>query len=79
MKHILLLIVGCALIFTLSCSSAERKAQRSERRANQAQESVHQERLKLVEDYKKCLQKAGADKEKTEACDSYLRAAEALR
>ena len=79
MKKIFVLIVGCVLIFTLSCSSAERRAQRSQRSVNKAQESVHKERLRLIDEYKKCLEKAGEDLEKTEACDSYLKAAEALR
>jgi hypothetical protein len=57
---------------TLSCSNPQKKAYR-------AQEAVHKERLKLVDEYKKCLQKAGDNKAKTEACDQYLRAAEALK
>ena len=51
----------------------------SERRANKAQANVHNERLKLVEDYKKCVKKAGDDNAKIEACDQYLKAAEALK
>ena len=51
----------------------------SERRANKAQTKVHNERLKLVEDYKKCVKKAGDDNAKIEACDQYLKAAEALK
>jgi hypothetical protein len=33
----------------------------------------------VVDEYKKCLEKAGNDKENIEACDQYLRAAEALK
>ena len=65
-------LVAFMLVITLACSSAEEKA-------HKAQASVHKERIKLVEDYKKCLKKAGDDKAKTEACDQYLKAAEALR
>ena len=65
---LLILIVGIAA----SCSSPQDKAYK-------AQERLHRERLKLVDEYKKCLKKAGDDKVKMEACDQYLRAAEALK
>jgi len=55
-----------------ACSTPQDKAYK-------AQERVHKERLKLVDEYKKCLKKAGSDKEKVEACDQYLKAAEALK
>lgn len=48
-------------------------------RAYTAQEGVHKERLKLVNQYQECLKKAGSDKAAIEACDSYLKAAEALK
>ena len=38
-----------------------------------------QERLSLVDDYEKCVKKAGEDNAKIEACDSYLREAEAIQ
>ena len=60
------------MVITLACSSSEKKAYK-------AQEAVHKERLKLVDEYQKCLKKAGDDKDKTEACDQYLKAAEALQ
>ncbi len=65
-------LVAFMIVITLACSSPEK-------RAHKAQESVHKERLSLVEEYKKCLKKAGDDKDKMEACDQYLKAAEALR
>lgn len=79
MKHIILLIVGLAMVFTLACSSAERRAQKAERRHYDSATDVNKERLRLVDEYKKCLNKAGADIEKSEACDQYLKAAEALQ
>ena len=72
MKSICIFVVAFVVGLTLACSSPQD-------RAYQAQEKVHKERLKLVDEYKKCLEKAGADKEKTEACDQYLKAAEALK
>jgi hypothetical protein len=72
MKSISIILLAFAVGTTLACSTPQEKAYK-------AQEKVHKERLKLVEEYKKCLKKAGDDKEKIEACDQYLRAAEALK
>jgi hypothetical protein len=65
----LMLIVALAF---MSCSSPQDKAYK-------AQENVHNERLVLVEKYQQCLKEAGDDSVKTEACDQYLKAAEALK
>ena len=48
-------------------------------RAYEAQEKVHEERLALIEHYTACLKDAGNDPLKTESCDQYLKAAEALK
>ena len=60
------------VLSVMACASPQDKAYK-------AQESIHKERLKLVDEYKKCLGKAGTDKVKVEACDQYLKAAEALK
>jgi hypothetical protein len=72
MKTVRVLIMFCVVMFLSACGGAERKAHR-------AQTKVANERLKLVEEYKKCVKKAGEDKNKIEACDSYLKAAESLK
>jgi len=72
MKSITVAVLTLVVGLTLACSSPQNKAYK-------AQERVHKERLKLVDDYKKCLKKAGDDKQKIEACDQYLRAAESLK
>jgi len=72
MKLINVFLVFIALLLTLACSSPQDKAYK-------AQGAVHKERLKLVDEYKKCLKKAGSAKAKVEACDQYLKAAEALK
>ena len=59
-------------IWFVGCSSPQD-------RAYQAQEKVHEERLQLIDDYRECLEQAGDDKMKMESCDSYLKAAEALK
>ena len=72
MKSIYMVLLALLMGLTFACAS-------SQDRAYKAQERIHKERLKLVDEYKKCLKKAGNDKEKIEACDQYLRAAEALK
>jgi hypothetical protein len=72
MKSITVVVLGLVVGLTLACSSPQDKAYK-------AQERVHKERLKLVDEYKKCLKNAGEDKQKIEACDQYLRAAESLK
>ena len=79
MKSISMFLLAFALGIALACSSPQDKAHKAQSKAYTAQEKIHQERLKLVEEYKQCLKKAGDDKEKIEACDQYLRAAEALK
>ena len=72
MKLITVIVLALVVGLTLACSSPQDKSFK-------AQERIHKERLKLVDEYKKCLKKAGDDKQKVEACDQYLRAAEALK
>ena len=72
MKSTCIFVLAFIVGITLACSSPQD-------RAYKAQENVHKERLKLVDEYKKCLEKAGADNTKVEACDQYLKAAEALK
>jgi len=72
MKSVCIGIVAFVLVIGLGCAS-------SQDRAYEAQEKVHKERLRLVEEYKKCVENAGSDKQKLETCDQYLKAAEALK
>ena len=72
----LLLVVAAVLA---GCSSPERSAARAQRRVYQAQEDVTRQRLALVDQYRDCVTKAGSDKPKVEACDLFLRQAEALK
>ena len=72
MKPIHLIASSAMVCLLFGCSSPQD-------RAFKAQERVHAERLKLIDEYKDCLKDAGDDKSKTEACDQYLNAAEALK
>ena len=51
----------------------------SERKANRSVAEVNKERLSLIEDYQKCVDKAGEDQVKAEACETYRKSAEALQ
>lgn len=54
------------------CGSAQRKVNKSEA-------AINKKSLSLIEDYEKCLKKAGDDLVKAEPCERYRKAAEALK
>ncbi len=62
-----------------ACSSPEEDAAKAQKRSYDALGAVAEERLKLVDEYRDCVGASGGDELKVEACDSYLRAAEALK
>ena len=69
-----------ALLVTIALLSAcGGGASRAQKRAYRAEEAISKQRLDLVEQYQQCVADAGNDLQKIEACDSYLRAAEALK
>ena len=55
-----------------ACGGAERKADKS-------QAEINKERIKLSEEYQKCMKEAEGDKDKEAGCEQYLKAAEALK
>ena len=73
------------LIFALlvgslgACSTPQEDAAKAQRDASEAQEEIARERLDLVNKYQTCVKEAAGDKLKVEACDSFLKAAEALQ
>jgi len=77
LSHWLLIVV--AVVFIGACQSAERRESRAKANAADSEAKVHEERLKLIDEYKKCLEEAGDEGKKVEECDRYLRAAEALK
>ena len=58
---------------------SRRRAADAQRQSYKAQESIAKQRLDLVNKYQDCVKKAGDNAQKVEACDSYLKAAQALR
>ena len=72
MKSFYVFLLASALLFVFGCASSQDKAY-------QAQERVHKERLRLIDEYQKCIINAGSNKAAAEACETYLKAAEALK
>ena len=73
--------IGCAMLigFLAACSNPHDEAAKAQKQTHEAQEEVARERLDLVEKYQTCVKDASSDAQKIEACDSYLKAAEALK
>ena len=72
MKLVKIFLVIFFVGLIIACQSAQDKAYKSETKVNE-------ERLELIEKYKKCIKKADKDKEKEADCEQYLKAAEALK
>ena len=70
----LALCVGLA-----ACSSPQDDAARAQERSYDAQEKVAKERLKLIDQYRSCMKDAGGDDAEMAACNTYVKAAEALK
>jgi len=68
--RIFLVVIVAGMIS--ACSSAERKESRS-------QTELNKEKVKLSQEYQKCMKKAEEDKDKEAECEKYLKAAEALK
>lgn len=66
------------LLLALTTAGCGGGAERAQKGAYKAQQNVAEERLKLVDKYQQCVKDAGDDTQKVEACDTYLKAAEAL-
>ena len=72
MKLMRIFLVVIVAGMMLACGSAERKA-------NKSQAELNKEKVKLSEEYQKCLKNAEGDKDKEAECEKYLKAAEALK
>ena len=79
MKTVKALIIVCVLVIVVACGGSSRRSDRAATKSADSKSKIAQERLNLIEDYKKCVEKAGEDRDKIEACDTYLKAAEALK
>ena len=67
------------IITTLIITGCSSGVERAQKRSYEAEENIAKQRLELIDEYQKCVKEAGEDKQKLEGCDSYLKAAEALK
>ena len=72
MKLMRIFLVVIVAGMMLACQSAERRHTKS-------QTELNKEKVKLSQEYQKCMKKADGDKEKEAECEKYLKAAEALK
>ena len=79
MRHLPILICIVFMGLLAACSNPQKDAARAQERSYEAQEDVARQRLELVDKYQQCVKNAAGDALTVEACDSYLRAAEALK
>jgi hypothetical protein len=54
-------------------------ASKAQKRAYRADEAVSKERLRLVDEYDRCIREAGEDWNKAQTCERFLKSAEALK
>ena len=65
-----LLVIG-----QMGCSNPHKEAARASTEASKAETAVHNEKAKILEDYRKCLNKNKSDEK---ACESYKRAVDSM-
>jgi len=68
MKKLSFLVCTAALLTACGTSSEERK--------NKAEAQYYEEKTNTMQEYKKCVDKAGEDQQKLDACERLLKAAQ---
>lgn len=68
-----------SLAVLAGCSSPQDGVAKAQEQSYEAQEAVARPHLELVDKYQACVDESAGDTQRMEACDSYLRAAEALK
>ena len=73
-------VLGAITLIALlaACQTPQEKAADAQAAAAKAQEDIAKKRLDLIGKYQNCVQSAAGDQQKVAACDSYLKAAQAL-
>jgi hypothetical protein len=78
MRSIQVITTAGFFVFLIACSSPQADAAEAQKmRLKHKKKSRN--RLDLIEKYLTCVEDAAGDNEKTNACESYLKAAEALK
>ena len=65
-------------IFCLAIVAVAAGCGSGQRKVNKSEAQINKERVSLIEDYKKCIKKAGEDEAKAAACERYREAADSL-
>ena len=79
MNFLKLAITGILVGLLGACSTPQERAAEAQAGAYKAQQEVAKQRLELVDKYQSCVKDAAGNQQKAAACDSYLKAAEALK
>ena len=74
-----LAMVSMIIGLLTACSTPQERAAEAQAGASKAQEQVAKRRLQLVDQYQACVKDAAGNQQKAAACDSLLKAAEALK
>ena len=61
-----------------ACSSAEKRAYRSQADTNKSQTELNERKMKIVDDYEKCVNKSKTSEELAK-CEALLKGAEGLK
>ena len=64
-------------ILVAACSSAERRASRSQVSVNKSQTELNERKMKIVDEYEKCVDKSSGEEELAK-CEAKLKGAEGL-
>ncbi len=72
-----LFIAAIAGTLLVGCSSAERRAHRSQVDVNKSQVELNERKMEIVDDYEKCIDKSDSDEDRAK-CEAKLKAAEGL-
>ena len=79
MNALKLASIGLMIGLLTACSTPQERAADAQAGAYSAQEDVAKRRLQLVDQYQSCVKDAAGNQQKAAACDSMLKAAEALK
>jgi hypothetical protein len=75
LKNLFLAVIISAML--AACSSAERRASRSQVSVNKSQTELNERKMKIVDEYEKCVDKSSGEEELAK-CDAKLKGAEGL-
>ena len=73
-----LFVAVIAVSLLTACSSAEKRAHRSQAETNQSQTELNERKMKIVDDYEKCVEKSNSEEDRAK-CEALLKGAQALQ